>query len=102
MIGGFRLFRALLSIAVAVVASITVSGQAQCSEGGGQTRALVIGIDDYQHVRALKGAAADARDIASALRALGIADLKLLLNADADRATGLREFGSVVARAEPH
>jgi hypothetical protein len=100
MIDGFRLFQALLSIAVAIVASISVSGQVQCSEGGGQTRALVIGIDDYQHVRTLKGAAADARDIAAALRALGIADLKLLLNADANRATVLREFGSLVARTE--
>ncbi len=30
---------------------------------GGEVRALVIGIDDYQHVRKLKGATADARDI---------------------------------------
>src|SRR5215831_12389523 len=35
------------------------------SPGGGEVRALVIGIDDYKHVRSLKGAAADARDIES-------------------------------------
>ena len=30
---------------------------------GGAVRALVIGIDAYQHVRQLRGAVADARDI---------------------------------------
>ena len=35
---------------------------------GGEVRALIIGIDAYQHVRQLKGAVADARDINSTLR----------------------------------
>src|SRR6266851_4643636 len=38
---------------------------------GGEVRALVIGIDDYQHVRKLKGATADAHDIDSSLRTMG-------------------------------
>jgi hypothetical protein len=101
MKGGYRLFQALLAVAVSIWASISVSGPAAGSEGTGQLRAVIVGIDDYQHVRPLKGAAADARDIGVALRALGVTDLKLLLNADADRATLLREFGSLVARTEP-
>jgi len=102
MKAGYRLIEALLSVAVAIAAPISVSGPALGSEGEGQLRAVVIGIDDYQHVRPLKGAVADARDIGTALRALGVTDLKLMLNADADRATALRELGSLVARTEPN
>ncbi|XUJ35139.1 caspase family protein [Bradyrhizobium japonicum] len=36
-------------------------------------RALVIGIDDYQHVRKLKGAVADATDIVTSLKSMGLA-----------------------------
>jgi Caspase domain len=101
MKSGYCLLQALLSVAVVIAACISVSGPVQGSEGGGKLRAVVIGIDDYQHVSPLKGAVADARDIGAALRALGITDLKVLLNADADRVTVLREFGSLVARTEP-
>jgi hypothetical protein len=38
---------------------------------GGAIRALIIGIDAYQHVRPLKGSVADARDIEGALRSMG-------------------------------
>src|ERR1700746_2335903 len=55
---------------------------------GGEVRALVIGIDDYQHVRKLKGATADARDIDSSLRTMGIRDVTTLIDADADPASG--------------
>jgi hypothetical protein len=53
--------------------------------GSGQVRALVIGIDQYQNVRPLKGAAADARDIASALKGAGVSDLTVLIDRDATR-----------------
>ena len=39
---------------------------------GGEIRALVIGIDAYRHVRPLKGAVADARDIETSLRKSGV------------------------------
>ncbi|MFX6230824.1 hypothetical protein ABTF44_22775, partial [Acinetobacter baumannii] len=39
---------------------------------GGDVRALVIGIDDYQHVRKLRGAVADATDIVGSLRSMGV------------------------------
>ena len=65
---------------------------------GGEVRALVIGIDDYQHVRKLKGATADARDIDSSLRTMGIRDVTTLIDADADRPGVLRAISALVER----
>jgi|tagenome__1003787_1003787.scaffolds.fasta_scaffold20955827_1 hypothetical protein len=65
---------------------------------GGEVRALVIGIDDYQRVRKLKGATADARDIASSLRTMGVRDVTALINAEADRSSVLREVSALVER----
>jgi len=65
---------------------------------GGEVRALVIGIDEYQHFRKLKGAAADAQDIDSSLKNMGIRDVTALLNAKADRASVLREISALVER----
>jgi len=67
---------------------------------GGQVRALVIGIDDYQHVRKLKGATADARDIESTLQAMGVQDVTALINDQADRSTVLREISALVERTK--
>src|SRR6476661_1126797 len=67
---------------------------------GGQVRALVIGIDDYQHVRKLKGATADARDIESTLQAVGVRDITALINDQADRSTVLREISALVERTK--
>lgn len=53
--------------------------------GSGHVRALIIGIDRYQNARPLKGAAADARDIASALEAAGVSDLTVLIDENATR-----------------
>jgi len=65
---------------------------------GAAVRALVIGIDDYQHVRKLKGAVADATDIASSLKSMGVEDLVELTNTGADRAGILREISALVER----
>ncbi|MGF6306251.1 hypothetical protein ABIB82_000329 [Bradyrhizobium sp. i1.8.4] len=67
---------------------------------GAALRALVIGIDDYQHVRKLKGAVADANDIVSSLRTMGVSDVVELTNAQADRASVLREISSLVERTK--
>ncbi|MBR0869394.1 caspase family protein [Bradyrhizobium tropiciagri] len=67
---------------------------------GAAFRALVIGIDDYQHVRKLKGAVADANDIVSSLRTMGVSDVVELTNAQADRASVLREISSLVERTK--
>lgn len=65
---------------------------------GGELRALVIGIDDYQHVRKLKGATADARDIQSSLATMGVRDVTTLIDAQAGRADVLREISALVER----
>jgi len=55
--------------------------------GGGQVRALVVGINEYssRSIPTLKGAVADARDLEATLRTAGVSDLTALINADASR-----------------
>lgn len=67
---------------------------------GAAVRALVIGIDDYQHVRKLKGAVADATDIVTSLKSMGVGDVVELNNAQADRARVLREISALVERTK--
>jgi hypothetical protein len=67
---------------------------------GGEVRAIIIGIDDYQHVRKLKGAAADARDIGSTLKTMGVRDVTMLLNEQVDRSSVLREISALVERTK--
>ena len=67
---------------------------------GGEVRALVVGIDDYQHVRKLKGATADARDIESTLKTMGVRDITTLINDQADRSNVLREISGLVERTK--
>jgi len=67
---------------------------------GAAVRALVIGIDDYQHVRKLKGAVADATDIVTSLKSMGVGDVVVLTNTQADRASVLREISSLVERTK--
>jgi Caspase domain len=86
---------------------LTTPGQAASdlvldATGGGQVRALVIGIDAYEHYRPLKGAVADARDIESALRSMGSLDVVTLIDTRADRAGVLREMEQLVARTQPN
>jgi hypothetical protein len=72
-----------------------------CAETDGETRALVIGINDYRREPALKGAVADARDIGASLQNIGASDVTLLLDARADRAGVLRAFDGLLARVQP-
>src|SRR5215218_8285134 len=65
---------------------------------GGEVRAMVIGIDDYQHVRKLKGARADAHDIESSLKAMGVRDVMTLIDEQAGRSKVLREISALVER----
>ncbi len=67
---------------------------------GGEVRALVIGIDDYQHVRKLRGATPDARDIDSSLRAMGVRDVTALIDDRAERSNVLREISALVERTK--
>src|SRR5262249_15055477 len=52
-----------LAIALLGAGSAGAADRSLRSPDGGEVRALVIGIDAYRHVRPLKGAVADARDI---------------------------------------
>jgi len=70
------------------------------SSDGGEVRALIIGIDGYQHVRPLKGAVADAQDIDGALRRMGARDVTTLLNEQVDRSAVLKAIDRLVARTQ--
>jgi hypothetical protein len=65
---------------------------------GGSIRALIIGVDAYQHVRPLKGSVADARDIEGALRSMGTADVVTLIDGEASRANILQTISALVQR----
>jgi hypothetical protein len=69
---------------------------------GGVIRALVIGIDAYQHVRPLKGSVADAQDLEGALRAMGTADVVTLIDAQANRTNVLKSISDLVQRTNPN
>jgi uncharacterized caspase-like protein len=64
-------------------------------------RALVVGIDDYQHEPKLEGAVSDAEDIAAALRKLGAASVTVLLNQEATRTRLEQIWGKTVVAAKP-
>src|ERR1700690_3972783 len=65
---------------------------------GGEVRALVIGIDDYHHLRKRMGATADAHDIDSSLKTMGVRDVTALINDQAERSNVLREISALVER----
>ncbi|MGY4598050.1 putative caspase-like protein [Bradyrhizobium sp. GM22.5] len=69
---------------------------------GAAIRALVIGIDAYQHVRPLKGSVADARDIEGALRSMGTTDVVTLIDGQADRTNILQSISALVQRTNPN
>jgi Caspase domain len=92
---------ALVSASGVHLDSARATGTLQLSNpDGGEVRALVIGIDDYQHVRKLKGATADAHDIDSSLTAMGVRDVTALINDRADRSNVLREISALVERTK--
>jgi hypothetical protein len=64
----------------------------------GQVRALVIGIDAYGHVRPLKGAVPDARDLEGALRRMGVGDVTALIDDQADRDSILNAISGLLQR----
>ena len=91
----------LKSFSIAAVAVWASSpAHAQKAAPPVETRALIIGIDDYQFVPHLKGAIADARDLEGAIRGIGARDVHMLLDAAATRGTVLLEFQNLVARTQ--
>ena len=80
--------------ALAVFALLAAPAQAE-------NRALVIGVDDYAHVPKLRGAVADALDVAQALRARGVTDARVLIDAQARRDRVLEAFEQLLGRVQP-
>ena len=93
----FGVFLASLTYPMTVPASAASAVQIRDPEGG-EVRGFVIGIDAYRHVRPLKGAVADARDIEHTLKEMGVRDVVTMINDQADRAQLLREMSAMVAR----
>ena len=89
---------AALAIALAPAASLAQDPLLRGPDSG-EVRALVIGIDAYQNVRPLKGAVADARDVDGALRRMGVRDVTTLIDAQADRASVMREIYRLLDRS---
>ena len=100
------IFISLLT-AIAVTPELTIAAAASNEIGllrsayGGEVRALVIGIDAYRHVRPLKGAVADAQDIASSLRRVGVQDVTDLIDSKADRSSILLSLNRLLERTGP-
>lgn len=73
--------------------------------GAGKIHALVIGIDAYQsqggELMDLMGAVNDAQDIAAALRELGAATVRVLLNEEAHRTAVLENWEALQKGARP-
>jgi len=59
---------AAIAIALCLTISAALGDQSRLlrSPDGGEVRGLIVGIDAYRNVRALKGAVADAQDIEEA------------------------------------
>lgn len=97
----------LFLAAIAIGPALTITAAAPSELGllrspyGGEVRALVIGIDAYRHVRPLKGAVADARDIESSLRRSGVQDVTALIDAMADRSSILLSINRLLGRTSP-
>ena len=95
---------AAISFALATSVVLACDGRAIAQDRklrppAGEARALVIGIDAYQFEPPLKGAAADARDIESALRGNGVTDVSSLIDAAADRVSVMRSFNELLSRS---
>jgi Caspase domain len=96
----FAIHAACLCLAAAT-AGAAAAAQLQ-APGGGQIYALVVGINDYPHVRALKGAAPDARDLDETLLRAGVpgANVTFLLEQAATREAVSGAMNRLVAQAK--
>jgi len=80
-----RVTRCFMLAAIACVALLDAANARTVqllAPGGGQVRALVVGIDDYsaRQIPTLKGAKADALDLARTLRSAGVSDIAELID----------------------
>jgi hypothetical protein len=97
----------LRGCAVALLASgILAQADVACAQTsllhppeGGELRALVVGIDAYQYVPRLRGAAADAQDIEETLRRNGVRDVTALIDGAATRASIMGALEQLLSRS---
>lgn len=75
------------------LARITLS-----AAGGGQVRAIVIGINEYDSLPTLRGAVDDARDFEATFRNLGVTDLTVFLERKATRQAIVDAMTRLIAR----
>lgn len=105
MLQAFHPWRLACLCVVCVILFVTIAraepGPPVPVENASNIHALIIGIDSYHHVTPLKGADADARDIETSLRQIGVADITLLLDEEADRESILRVADSLRFRLRP-
>lgn len=89
---------AALAVMLFVYTGAAAQTKVLLGPGLGEVRALVVGIDAYRHVKPLKGAVADALDLDSALRRMGVRDITKLTDDQVDRASLLREIDRLLHR----
>jgi hypothetical protein len=99
-----RKLTALCGVVAALLAGpcAPAAGATLRAPGGGAVRALVIGIDQYPNLPSsawLHGAAADAKDIAQALAAVGV-DARLLTDRNAVRPRVVAEMDRLVGESK--
>ncbi len=110
MNAGFSMRRLIVFAAIAM--GFAAGAQAYADErlpslglpGGGAIRALVAGIDKYPNLPEevqLSGAAADARDIATALKSVGVTDVTLLLDTAVTRSAFADAMEALLQKARP-
>ncbi len=95
----FKTFKVLRACRLLFCFLAYVSISLVTTASAGEWRALVIGIDAYQHVSPLKGAVNDAKDIAGTLSAAGVRDLQTLYDEEATRAAILSAWQDLIARS---
>ncbi len=85
----------LASLVLAAGASAAAAAGVQ---NPGQIHAIIVGIDQYQHLPQLRGAVADGRDIEASLRGIGVKDISALYDGKADRDSILKAVDDLSAR----
>lgn len=88
----------LIAFVIAIQIALTCS-QSFVRHASAETRALIVGIDDYSRIRRLLGAKNDAIDIRDVLTKRGVMDMTVLLDGAATRQSVLDAFDRMVDRA---
>ncbi|UVD59389.1 caspase family protein (plasmid) [Rhizobium sp. Pop5] len=90
-----------MAAALALLAMTATDSLARTIEAPerGTVRAVLIGIDLYRNVPPLHGAVADAEDLSLSLRSVGVEDMTLLKNGEADREGIFHAIEAVTERA---